>query len=72
MSEWKNYTLKDRNGAVYPLVQEKELTHVFFYQPIEREVSTYFSMGIRSFRFEFLNETEEEVRTIIKKLRKEL
>lgn len=68
----KHYSLRDRNGAIYPLLQERELTHLFFHRPLERDISSYYSCGIRSFRFEFLNETKEEVEAIIKKLRKKL
>lgn len=68
----KHYSLRDRNGAIYPLLQEKELTHLFFHRPLERNVHSYSSCGVRSFRFEFLNETKEEVEAIIKKLRKKL
>lgn len=68
----KQYSLKDRNGAIYPMLQSNELTHIFYHTPIKRNQAEYLSMGIRYFRFEFLNETKEEISTIIKKLRKEL
>ncbi len=66
----KIYSLKDRNGAVYPMMQSKELTHIFYHTPIEQEQKKYQSMGITHFRFEFLNETKDEILSIVKKLTK--
>ena len=68
----KSYSLRDRNGAIYPLIQSKELTHIFYHTPIERNINSYRALGIRFFRFEFLHETATEVRDVIKKQRKVL
>ena len=66
----KKYSLKDRNGAIYPMIQSNELTHIFYHTPMEHELKKYRSMGITHFRFEFLNETEKEILSIVKKLTK--
>lgn len=66
----KKYSLRDRNGAIYPMIQSKELTHIFYHTPIERSQKKYDSLGITHFRFEFLDETKEEILSIVKKLTK--
>lgn len=66
----KKYQLKDRNNAIYPLLQENERTHIFYHTPIEIEVEDYIKIGIKTFRFEFLDETKEQIKSIIKKYRK--
>lgn len=64
----KTYAFKDRNGAIYPMIQSKELTHIFYHTPIKHDLDKYASIGITHFRFEFLNETKDEILSIVKKL----
>jgi len=64
------YSLKDRNGAIYPMIQSKELTHIFYHTPTKNDVIKYKSSGVTHFRFEFLNETKDEISSIVKKLTK--
>lgn len=64
----KNYSLRDRNGAVYPMIQSRELTHIFYHMPVEHNIKKYSSTGVTHFRFEFLNETKDEILSIVKKL----
>lgn len=66
----KKYQLKDRNNAIYPLRQENERTHIFYHTPVEIEVDDYIQIGIKAFRFEFIEESGEEIKSIIKKYRK--
>lgn len=68
----KRYALRDRNGATYPILFSNGLTHIFYHTPVMRDMDSYLRIGVRCFRFEFLNETGEEVEAIIKKLKKEL
>lgn len=63
------YSLRDRNGAVYPLIQSRELTHIFHHTPIERTKEEYLPLGIHAFRFEFFDEDYDEVLKVIKKLK---
>lgn len=64
------YSLQDRNGAIYPMIQSNELTHIFYHTPTMHELKEYTSIGITHFRFEFLNETRKEILSIVKKLTK--
>lgn len=66
----KKYQLKDRNNALYPLLQENERTHIYYHTPIELKVDDYIKIGIKTFRFEFLDESKEDIKSIIKKYRK--
>jgi len=66
----KIYSLRDRNGAIYPMIQSNEFTHIFYHTPIERELKEYRLFGVTHFRFEFLNETKDEILSIVKKLTK--
>ncbi len=65
----KRYELRDRNGELYPLLQEKELTHLFYYRNImlEKEISKLKEMGICRYRFEFFEENSKEIKSILKK-----
>ncbi len=62
------YTLKDRNGAMYPMIMDSfHHTHIF-YHSIKNDISKlnlYYQLGIRKFRLEFLDETDEEIEQII-------
>ena len=66
--------LKDRNNKLYPIKPSKEnhLTHLFHYKEIDEieNIRKYQSMGIQNFRMELLEETSEEIRSIICKIRK--
>ena len=65
----RKYAFQDRNGEKYPLLQENELTHLFYYQNLNLEsvLSQLKSMGISRFRFEFFDENAEVVEYILKK-----
>ncbi len=64
----KKYELMDRNGEVYPLYQEKELTHIFYYRNFDlmSEISQLIQIGISRYRFEFFDENSEQIHKIIK------
>lgn len=65
----KKYELVDRNQAHYPLVQEKELTHIFYHQvySLESSLLELKEMGIKEYRFEFFDENGSQVEDILKK-----
>ncbi len=65
----KKYELLDRNGEKYPLIQDKELTHILYYQNIhlENDMKKLKQIGILRYRFDFFDETREEIDRILKK-----
>lgn len=65
----KVYELKDRNGEVYPLMQDRELTHIFYYRNInlENDLKRLKQVGILRYRFEFFDENCQQICSIIKK-----
>lgn len=65
----KKYMLKDRNGESYPLVQDKELTHIFYYRNLELsdKLTDLLRIGVRKYRFEFFDEDNQTVKLILKK-----
>lgn len=65
------YTLKDRNGAEYPIVLDKNHHTHIFYHSVKNDISKleeYCQMGIHKFRLEFFDETKEEMMEILKSL----
>lgn len=70
----KSYYLKDRNNQLYPIktsIKENHLTHIFHYENINRikDIEEYQKMGVKNFRIELLNETKEEAKLIIRKIK---
>ena len=70
----KNYYLKDRNGKLYPIIsfpKENHLTHIFYHENIDllNDIKEYQSMGIKNYRIEFLDESKEETKLIICKIK---
>ena len=65
----KKYELKDRNGEKYPLIQDKELTHIFYYQnlDLENDIRKLKQVPILRYRFEFFDENSSQVHDILKK-----
>ena len=69
------YFLKDRNGALYPIItnpEENHLTHIFYYKNIDliNHLEEYRKIGIKEYRVEFFKETKEEIKSILCKIRK--
>ncbi len=67
------YSFKDRNGKFYRILsnpQENHLTHLFHYQNLDLRnyIKELQEVGIENYRIEFLDETKEEVESIICKL----
>lgn len=70
-----SYALKDRNGAIYPVVMdEHHRTHLFYHKILHRleEVPRYYQEGIRKFRLEFFDETPEEIVNVVKHFKENL
>ena len=67
----KKYELKDRNGEIYPLLQENELTHIFYYRNLNLidKISDLINLGINMYRIEFFDEDSKEVKSIIEKIK---
>ena len=65
----KKYELVDRNGAHYPLIQDKELTHIMYYQKYDiiKDMDKLNKFGILNYRFEFFDENNKEIKEIIEK-----
>ena len=65
----KKYKLVDRNGAHYPLIQDKELTHIMYYQKYDiiKDMDKLSKFGILNYRFEFFDENSKEIKEIIEK-----
>ncbi len=69
------YYLKDRNNKCYPLKPERKenhLTHIFHYEEIDNieNIKKYLELGIENYRIELFAETKEEIRSIIRKIKK--
>ena len=69
----KKYYLKDRNNKLYrllPEAKENHLTHLFYYQNMNtiHELSYYKTLGISNYRIEFLEESVEEIKSILRKI----
>lgn len=65
----KKYELVDRNGAHYPLIQDKELTHIMYYQKYDiiKDINRLNKFGVLNYRFEFFDENSKEIKEIIEK-----
>ena len=68
----KKYYLVDRNHEKYPLIEEENCTHLFYYKPIERSIENLYERKIRNFRLEFFDESATLTRNIIKKYQNRL
>ena len=68
------YQLEDRNGKRYPLQSNCPFTTIFHHQITNRlnEIPFYQSLGITQYRLDFLEETKEEVLTVIQTLQKNI
>lgn len=67
----KKYELKDRNGSIYPLLQENELTHIFYYRnfDLSNGINQLKEIGINRYRIEFLDEDCKAVKNVIKNIK---
>jgi putative protease len=68
------YYLKDQNNRAYPIrssIEEEHLTHIFYYQNIDltEDVLEYQALGISNFRIDLFDESSEEIKTIIRKIK---
>ena len=68
------YFLKDRNNKLYPIKsnsRDNHLTRILYFEPIARfsDLGKYKQMGIRNFRLDFFEETPEEIKSILSKIK---
>lgn len=69
------YALEDRNHSIYPIyTDEFHHTHIYYHRPINlvRDAYDYYKVGIRSFRFDFLDETKKEMIELVEMLQTNL
>ena len=66
-----NYSLKDKDDNVYPIINEKHLTHILDSKPIDLtdDLEDYMDYGIRNYRLELFDESEEEIKNLISVIR---
>ena len=66
-----NYSLKDKDDNVYPIINEKHLTHILDSNPIDLtdDLEDYMNYGIRNYRLELFDESEEEIKNLISVIR---
>lgn len=65
--EKKSGYLKDRFSNLYPIKEESAFMKIYNYQPRLLEKPThYYSLGINSLRYQFLEESEEQMKRVIK------
>lgn len=70
------YYLQDRNGILFPLIQEKgiHLTHLMNSETKDliSNANYYKELGIKNYRIEFLYENKEEAKNIINQLQNKI
>lgn len=67
----KKYELEDRNGERYSLLQDNELTHIFYYKNLDlrEDISKLLEVGVDRYRVEFFDENKESVKNVIKNIK---
>lgn len=70
----KKYELVDRNNAHYPLIQDRELTHLLYHEnyDIIKDITKLVNIGVLNYRFEFYDEDRLKIISIIEKVRSNL
>ena len=68
-SEDKKYNLKDRNGELYRIIEEDNLTHIFYYKNhnLDDDIDRLKKLNILNYFFELLDENNIETVNLIKK-----
>ena len=66
-----NYSLKDKDGNVYPIVTSNHLVHILDSNNYDKLdlLDTYIKNGISSFRIDLYDEEEQEFKKIINRIR---
>lgn len=70
-TESDKYYLKDQYDNMYPIVNEKHLTHILHYKNINliNDIKEYKEAGIINYRIELFDEKESKIKEIIKEIR---
>lgn len=62
----KNGYLKDRFSNLYPIYEEENFMKIYNYHPRKIEnIDFYYVLGINSIRYQFLDESESQIKVII-------
>ncbi len=63
-----SYYLKDLNDEIYPLINDKHITHILDSKNVNllTNLKSYIDWGFNSFRIELFNEKKEDIKKIIK------
>ena len=71
LCDTNKYYLKDINDDIYPLVNEKHLTHILDSKNIDliNDLATYIGYGFRSFRLDLFDEDEFTIKKLVEKVR---
>lgn len=65
------YYLKDQYDNMYPIVNEKHLTHILHYKNLNiiNDISEYKELGINNYRIELYDEDKKQIKEIINEIR---
>lgn len=65
------YALKDINDNIYPIVNERHLTHILDSNNVDllKDINSYIDFGISSFRVDLYDEDKKEIEGIINTIR---
>lgn len=65
------YYLKDKDDNIYPIINEKHLTHIIDSKPIDltNNIDDYMNYGIRNYRLELFDENDKEIESLIETIR---
>ena len=68
------YYLKDKNNNLYPIVNNKELTHIMHYKNINLldNIDKYVNLGIKNYRIELFDENSKDTKKIIEQVKEKL
>lgn len=65
------YFFKDQYGNLYPIINERHLTHIMHYKNINliSDIKKYKELGINHFRIELFDEKKKDIEKILKEIR---
>lgn len=71
LCDYNKYAFKDSNDNIYPIVNEKHLTHILDSKNVDLLdfISSYIEWGLTSFRIDLYDEKENDIENIINKIR---
>ena len=71
LCDHNKYAFKDSNDNIYPIVNEKHLTHILDSKNVDLldSISSYIEWGLTSFRIDLYDEKEKDIENIINTIR---